>query len=288
MSLEGFLGSSHVGSEQLWASKYLRCLCPGDVSQGLNGMSIDNELVGFEHRYRTSLIIRRGKKLLDQSPSDQRPGAIMDADQVVFGSQCAETGHLALGSCFSPWHHQNVESELFDHADEVMSADHDALIDTVPHSPDSVGDHRGALQLDHELVSSEPCACSAGDDNHRAFRHVCEGTFARVIEVSELRAALDDGSSWVFVDHRGHILDMQNPGGIGPATMLVVPVDEALKRIDGDTITSIDREGAWAVTGFALNRVVIDRLEPGSLTPTELHDIIVAIGLSWQFYSITP
>lgn len=89
---------------------------------------------------------------------------------------------------------------------------------------------------------------------------------------------------WVLVDPEGMILEGQVPGDVGPATLLVEPVVDALKRLGPEGLLDrhLDRESVWAVSAFALNRVVIERLGDGEHTARELHDAVVAAGFKWQ------
>lgn len=113
-----------------------------------------------------------------------------------------------------------------------------------------------------------------------------QSTFGHVLKVSELEAALDDGD-WVVARPDGQIVEMEIPKNIGPATMMVRAVTDALKSTDGGLITgSIDRGKVWAVEAFALNRVVVQRLEGEELTVQELHDQVVGRRLAWQMSEI--
>lgn len=104
-----------------------------------------------------------------------------------------------------------------------------------------------------------------------------------MLSVSELEDRLGD-ENWVVVRPSGEIVEMEIPSGIGPATLIVGAVTDALKVREGRLITgSLDRDEVWAVEAFAINRVVLDRLE-GVMEPMDLYRAVVDIGLAWRFY----
>jgi len=105
-----------------------------------------------------------------------------------------------------------------------------------------------------------------------------------VVSILELKQRLAGGGDWVVFDSRGDALDVAVPPDIGLATLLVVPVTDALKTITTDRLVdqSLDRDKFWAVEGYALNRVVVGRLGSSDLTPRELYDAVSELRLGWQ------
>ncbi len=102
-----------------------------------------------------------------------------------------------------------------------------------------------------------------------------------MLKVSELEEHLGHGD-WVVVRPGGEIVDMEIPANIGPATFIVSAVTDALKTSDAGLITgSLNRDDVWAVDAFALNRVILKRLE-GVYTPLELYQAVVDLGIAWQ------
>lgn len=102
-----------------------------------------------------------------------------------------------------------------------------------------------------------------------------------MLNVSVLESRLGDGD-WVVVRPSGEVVDMEIPINIGPATLIVSVVGDALKKVEDGLVTgSFDRDSVWAVSAFALNRVVIRRLE-GEFTPLGLYDAVLDLGLGWQ------
>jgi hypothetical protein len=107
-----------------------------------------------------------------------------------------------------------------------------------------------------------------------------------VISVPELQAGIGSGD-WIVLTPEGEIIEMKIPKDIGPATLMVGPVTDALKTVeDGRIVGSVDRERVWNVEAIALNRVVVRRLEARELTPGELYDTVRGFGLAWQFGSM--
>jgi hypothetical protein len=77
---------------------------------------------------------------------------------------------------------------------------------------------------------------------------------------------------------------MTIPPDIGPATLFVSPVTDALKTVsDGMLDGSLDRESVWGVEAFALNRVVVSRLDGDrELSPHDLHEAVSKMTFGWQ------
>lgn len=75
-------------------------------------------------------------------------------------------------------------------------------------------------------------------------------------------------------------IDIPGPGGV-PA-LLVAPVTDAVKRVDGDVVASFDRDTLWAVDAMALGREVLEALGDVELSAETLVDEVRALGYSWQ------
>lgn len=106
-------------------------------------------------------------------------------------------------------------------------------------------------------------------------------SFAQLAELAELA---EEGHAWVVVDHSGQVLEISLPKGLAPATLLVAPITEALKRVseEGLVIESIDREQVWAAAAFALSPYVLRRLEGEFTTAQDLYQAVQKAGLVWQ------
>lgn len=103
--------------------------------------------------------------------------------------------------------------------------------------------------------------------------------------ISELERLLGE-ADWVVVSPSGERIDFEIAPDIGPATLLVRPVTDALKMRSGTRlIGAVRRDLVWSVEGFALNRVVVDKLG-GEYTPLELYEAVRETRLSWQFHEL--
>ena len=105
-----------------------------------------------------------------------------------------------------------------------------------------------------------------------------------MISIIELKRRLANGDDRVLFDARGEALDVLVPPDFGPAILLVGPVTDALKTVtpEGLVDQSLDRDEIWAVEGYALTGVVVDRLESSLMTPRELYDAVSDLGFGWQ------
>lgn len=88
----------------------------------------------------------------------------------------------------------------------------------------------------------------------------------------------------MVIDPAGELLDLQPPRDLAPATLLVTPVTDALKRVSagGRVVESLDRDRFWAVSAFALGAEVLQRLEGEYTTAEELYMQVVGAGLPWS------
>ena len=100
--------------------------------------------------------------------------------------------------------------------------------------------------------------------------------------ISTSRLAAHLRGSWVVFDKQGDPLEIEIPRDIGPAALLVSPVTEAVKRLDDDTVESLDRDQMWLVDAIVLNIVVLRRLGDLEATPEELLSAVREAGYSWQ------
>ena len=103
-----------------------------------------------------------------------------------------------------------------------------------------------------------------------------------VVPISTSRLAGNLRGSWVAFDKHGDPLEIEIPRDVGPAALLVSPVTDAVKRMDGDTVESLDRDQMWLVEAIVLNIVVLRRLGDLEATPEELVSAVREAGYSWQ------
>jgi hypothetical protein len=109
--------------------------------------------------------------------------------------------------------------------------------------------------------------------------------FEVVISTGRLVELLD--GDWVAFDREGEPVDVAIPADVGPAALLVTPVTDAVKRLDGDEVVSLDREGMWAVEAIVLNKVIVRRLDDMEVTAEELLDLVPEMGYTWQVSPIS-
>ena len=105
-----------------------------------------------------------------------------------------------------------------------------------------------------------------------------------MVETFESKQRLDTGGDCVLFDSKGVALAATVPPDIGPATLLVAPVTDALNTTTSAGLVdqSLDRDDIWAVKGYALNRVVVDRLESSTMTPRQLVEAVSKLRFGWQ------
>lgn len=107
--------------------------------------------------------------------------------------------------------------------------------------------------------------------------------FGRVISMSRIRE-YTVGERVVF-DWHGDPADVDVSHAPGEAVLVVAPVTDAVKRVEGDRVESLDRDRMWVVEAFALDPVVIDKLDAKELSVEELLAEVPRLGYSWE---VTP
>jgi hypothetical protein len=108
-----------------------------------------------------------------------------------------------------------------------------------------------------------------------------------VISIELLKTQLE--GNWVAFDKHGQTVVYQLPNDIGPATLAVRPVTDALKRVDenDEVVASVDKNSVWAVDAIVLNTIVLDRLPDESFTVEGLIEAVRSVGFTWQISSIS-
>lgn len=91
----------------------------------------------------------------------------------------------------------------------------------------------------------------------------------------------------VAFDKQGEPLDIEIPASTGPAALLVSPVTDAVKRVEGDEVESLDRDQMWAVGAIVLTGAVLRRLDDREMTAEDLLDAVREMGYSWQISPIS-
>lgn len=89
---------------------------------------------------------------------------------------------------------------------------------------------------------------------------------------------------WVAFDRHGQAVEYEIPKDIGPATLSVSAVTDALKQVDeaDRVVGSVDRETVWMVDAVVLNSIVLRRLPMTSFTIEELLEAVREAGFVWQ------
>jgi len=105
-----------------------------------------------------------------------------------------------------------------------------------------------------------------------------------MLTVPRLQDLAGDDQDWIVVRPTGEPVEMEIPPDVGPATLLVSPVTDALKTVseDGSVDGSLDREAVWEVEAFALNRVVVRRLEGDEISALDLYQAVIGLRLGWM------
>lgn len=83
-------------------------------------------------------------------------------------------------------------------------------------------------------------------------------------------------------DRQGNPADVDVSHVGGHAVLVVAPVTDAVKRVEGGRVESLDRDRMWAVEAIALSKVVLEQLDVDELSVEELLAAVLRIGYSWE------
>ena len=108
-----------------------------------------------------------------------------------------------------------------------------------------------------------------------------------MISIAQLRERIT--GDHVSFDKWGRPVDVEVPEGLGPATMLVADVTDALKVVDfADRVTgSIDRAEMWSVTALVLDRGLLESLEELEMSAEDLIQAVESTGVVWAVSPIS-
>lgn len=108
------------------------------------------------------------------------------------------------------------------------------------------------------------------------------GYLLLVISIERLKDQLD--GDWVAFDKHGQVVEYTVQKDIGPATLSVSPVTDALKEVDDAdrVVGSVDRNTVWSVDAIVLNTIVLRRLPDETFTAEELIEVVREVGFGWQ------
>ena len=101
-----------------------------------------------------------------------------------------------------------------------------------------------------------------------------------MISKDRLLAAVNDGK--VALDTEGNPVDLADLGGDGPATLVVTSVTDAVKRLRGDVVESLDRDRMWVVVAIVLAQEVLETLGPDEMSAEELWRAVTGAGYTWR------
>jgi len=101
-----------------------------------------------------------------------------------------------------------------------------------------------------------------------------------MISTAKLLAALHEGH--VAFDMKGNPVEVDAAHIRGAATLLVVPVTDAVKRLRDGVVESLDRDEMWLVEAMVLGSDVLGRLGEVDLTADELWLAVEEAGYAWQ------
>jgi hypothetical protein len=87
----------------------------------------------------------------------------------------------------------------------------------------------------------------------------------------------------LVVDLAGHPFAVTLADGWGPATLLLAPVADALKLVEGGLVVEgVDRDGLASVAGFALDEAIVLRLGPQPPVGEDLYLAVTSLGVVWE------
>jgi len=101
-----------------------------------------------------------------------------------------------------------------------------------------------------------------------------------MISTARLLDSLRDGR--VAFDTQGDPVEVDVTNVHGPASLLVAPVTDAVKRLRDGLVESLDRDQMWVVEAIVLEGDVLQSLGEVDLTAEQLWLAVEEAGFSWQ------
>jgi hypothetical protein len=101
-----------------------------------------------------------------------------------------------------------------------------------------------------------------------------------MISTARLLGALHGGH--VAFDTQGNPVEIGIADARGPATVLVAPITDAVKRLRDGVVESLDRDEMWVVEAMVLEGHVLRLLGEVDLTADELWAAVEDAGFAWQ------
>lgn len=115
-----------------------------------------------------------------------------------------------------------------------------------------------------------------------------EGTFLPLID---LKTLIDQAGHHqrISFDPDGVPLDLDGRTELGPATLIVESVTDAVKTVDTENklVGVVDKSELWEVVGFSVQTSVLAGLASGPITGDELIRAVSASGTEWASVQLT-
>ena len=111
-----------------------------------------------------------------------------------------------------------------------------------------------------------------------------------MVSSQQLRKLLESSPEPIFVDAEGASHPAEGlPQDATPPALLVAPVTEAVKEVDGETVVHfLNRDAMWAVQGFLLSHEVVSVLPDGVDSAAGLIEAVSRAGLRWSAVHPNP
>ena len=110
-----------------------------------------------------------------------------------------------------------------------------------------------------------------------------EGTFLPLIDLKTLIDHADTHQRISF-DPDGVPIDLDERMGLGPASLIVEPVTDAVKLVDTEDklVGVVDKSELWEGVGFSVRTSVVAEFAAGPISGDELIRLVSASGTEWS------
>jgi len=110
-----------------------------------------------------------------------------------------------------------------------------------------------------------------------------------VIDLTPIHDLVEAGAERIGFDSNGVPIDDGRLSTAGSAVLHVAAVEEAVKRVEGETIVeSVNRETLWSVRWFELDRALVLELGAGRFQPGDLIEAVKTMGHQWKVIPVSP
>ncbi len=83
-------------------------------------------------------------------------------------------------------------------------------------------------------------------------------------------------------DRQGNPAAVDVSQASGQAILVVAPLTDAVKRVEGGRVESLDRDRMWVLEAIALDMVVVEQFDVDELSVEELLAAVPRMGYSWE------